>query len=271
MSSTPPLVSERDDPYSPNGAWRDCAYASAMMLVHKGGKRWWPKGYGVTERELLERADDKPDERGANYKDVQLAVARRYAITLPTVTDAGLASGLLGSDTRGFSVPGVMGLVPTFLRRWDPTFVGNHQVYVQPLGDGTHVRWMDPLATWGYGGDIVPIQTVVVFNDPFPGQALTLKEGDATDYRLAVTKYPAARRWRVAAGTTLAGYDPERPGAAVRTVTFAINSSAMADAEVTVTWPNYQTPPVPRGGPFLRVTSGGFTGLLIPKSKVTFA
>lgn len=266
--STPPLMSERDDPFSPNGAWRDCAYASAIMLVHKAGKRWWPAGYGVREREALERSDDQPDETGANYRDIQLACHRRYALSLPTVPPDALGRWLAGTAKRGFSVPGRMTNLPPFLRRWDTAFTGAHQVYVEPMGDGLHVRWLDPLATWGFKGDIVPVTTVLAFNAPFAGQALSLKEGDATDYRLAVTKYAVPATYDVKAGTTLAGYSPERPGSAVKTQTFAAPATVTADAEVTVTWPNYQQAPVPKGGPFLRVTTGPFAGLLIVKARV---
>lgn len=77
-----------------------------------------------------------------------------------------------------------------------------------------------------------------------------------------------ARAWRVPAGTTLSAYDPARPGAAVATTTFSAAYSALCDAEVFVSYPGTTTPPVPRGGPFLRVTSGGFAGLLIVKAQV---
>lgn len=91
------------------------------------------------------------------------------------------------------------------------------------------------------------------------GKALppTDTEDDMLVYANA-TLFAAPRRWRVAAGVTLNGYDPARPGEVIRSMTFASPSSATADAEVRVT-----SPVVPRGGPFLRVVDGVFAGLLI--------
>lgn len=82
---------------------------------------------------------------------------------------------------------------------------------------------------------------------------------------------PNPRPWRVAAGVTLNGYDPAKPNVVV--ASFATGPSAAAcDAEVSVSWvdvPAGQAAPIPRGGPFLRVTLGGFAGLLIVKALVT--
>jgi len=86
-----------------------------------------------------------------------------------------------------------------------------------------------------------------------------------------VTRTPYAggpATWRVAAGVTLNGYDPAKPGQIVKTMTFSSPSTATASAEAFVAW----TPapgPVPRGGPFLQVVDGYFAGLLIVKALVT--
>lgn len=85
-----------------------------------------------------------------------------------------------------------------------------------------------------------------------------------------VNPYPdGARTWRVAAGVTLRGYDPARPGVVVKSQAFTAPSSALCDAECFVAYPGTTTPPAPNGGPFLRVTNGTFSGLLIVKSVVT--
>lgn len=92
---------------------------------------------------------------------------------------------------------------------------------------------------------------------------------------LSIYPYPAPVTWRVKAGTTLSGYDPNYPGQAFKTTTFTSDSSANADADVYVSW-DVSPAPIPKGGPFLRVTNGIFgvqsghpQGLLIVKALVT--
>ena len=83
-------------------------------------------------------------------------------------------------------------------------------------------------------------------------------------------RFPVARRWTVAAGTTLRAYDPAKPGVVVKAQTFTAASSARADATVRVEYPGSPAPwPVPNGGPFLRVSEGVFEGLLIVAPQVT--
>ncbi|MES2210976.1 MAG: peptidoglycan recognition family protein [Chloroflexota bacterium] len=82
---------------------------------------------------------------------------------------------------------------------------------------------------------------------------------------------PAPRVWRVATGVTLNGYDPAKPGVVVAQFVATSPSQAHADAEVSVSWIGTATPPVPRSGPFLRVTDGALKGLLIVKRLVTLA
>lgn len=77
------------------------------------------------------------------------------------------------------------------------------------------------------------------------------------------------RIWRVAAGVTISGYSVTKPGVAVKTIKFASASSASADAQVYVSWSGPLPHPIPKGGPFLRVTNGAFAGLLIVQALVT--
>lgn len=98
---------------------------------------------------------------------------------------------------------------------------------------------------------------------------LSALEDDEMHTTETVTLLPGGpRTWRVAAGVTLNGYDAKQPGAVVKSATFASPSSALADATVYVTH-DPGPGPVPRGGPFLRVTNGMFAGLLIVAALVT--
>lgn len=83
------------------------------------------------------------------------------------------------------------------------------------------------------------------------------------------TPFPAPATWRVAAGTTLRGYDPAQPGKVVKEVRFASPSMAHATARVGVSWVGTDKPPIPRGYPFLEVSDGAFKGLLIVEAQVT--
>ena len=75
-------------------------------------------------------------------------------------------------------------------------------------------------------------------------------------------------RWRTRyLGQRLSAYDPTRPGGPVRTIRFWTISSAYADARVRVDWPD-GAPRIPRGYPFLRVSTGAFAGLLVVESQV---
>lgn len=177
MAITPPLMSERDEPYAPS--WRDCTYAAAMMAAYKAGFRAFPLGYTAAEREALERSDDRPDETGASVLDIDLAMRRRYGFTLKPVA-VPLATVLAGPATTGLLVSGRNDLLPSHLRRWSPKFMGGHAVYVQPVGDKARVRWMDPLATWGFPGEIVAVSTVLAWARPYgPGMARFAREGMA--------------------------------------------------------------------------------------------
>lgn len=81
---------------------------------------------------------------------------------------------------------------------------------------------------------------------------------------------PSPRKFVIAAGVTVAGYNPAKPGVVVKSVVGPTGGTmAHADAEVSVSWIGTTTPPTPRGGPFLRVTDGVLAGLLIVKALVT--
>lgn len=91
---------------------------------------------------------------------------------------------------------------------------------------------------------------------------------------VTVTPFPASVHIAIPAGTTVSGYDPARPGKAIITRTFTSPTGTWADATVEVSWSNYAPgteAPIPRGGPFLRVTEGVFRGLLVPASQVQWS
>lgn len=89
---------------------------------------------------------------------------------------------------------------------------------------------------------------------------------------VTLTPYPdGPRTVTIPAGTTLAGYDPAQPGRTLKTSTWTNGSSMHADAEASVAWIGTGTAPIPKGGPFLRITDGVYAGLLVIKGLVQVA
>jgi hypothetical protein len=160
--------SERLEPAG--GGWKDCTYCGGLMALVFGGFTKFPLGaYTVKEREALERSDSQPDETGASLDDLILAVHTRYGIAWAKSRTSVLASHH-DRDDLAFVVQGQNGNLPTGhrLRRWDPTYTGGHCVTVIPTGDGTHLRWLDPLAPMGFAGDVTDWATVMKWIGSMP-------------------------------------------------------------------------------------------------------
>lgn len=150
--------SERDEPYGDH-AWRDCTYSSYLMGLVFAGYTAFPKGiYTVAEREQFERSDSRPNETGANLLNTDEAARNRYKHVLPTIQEP-LVDAL---DRVGTLIvgQGVNGRLPSMQRRWDPSFAGGHAAAIIPIGGGKS-RWLDPLASWMFAGDIVPNSVVL--------------------------------------------------------------------------------------------------------------
>lgn len=194
--STPPLMSERDEPSG--GPWRDCWISAGMMACHKEGFRRFPLGWTVEEREALERATGKEPETGGNVTAFDAGTKARYGFALSPLVGS-LDGFLRGPATRGAMVAGMMSEVPINLRRWQPSFAGAHMVYVEPVGNGSSVRWLDPLATWGFTGDVIPVETVLRYNKPFgPAHVRIAREHRlklAPSARVNVAVYDASGRF----------------------------------------------------------------------------
>lgn len=88
---------------------------------------------------------------------------------------------------------------------------------------------------------------------------------------VTINHFDTPRSASIPKGGKVDGYDPAKPGAAVKSETFADGSSFSVDAQVSVDWPGDSTPPVPHGSGFYRAYNGVFTGLLIPSGQITVA
>ena len=156
---------------------KDCTYSGALQALVFGGKVEYQHGiYTAAEREALERSDDQPDETGASLDDVIVAVKRRYGIDL-VKNRVELLDQHHDRADLAFVIQGVNGNLAAGhpQRRWDPSFVGPHCVTIIPTGDGTHVKWLDPLAPNKFAGDTVLWATVTKWIGNMPS-AITVRK-----------------------------------------------------------------------------------------------
>jgi hypothetical protein len=205
----PTVWSERQEAPGVVGLW-DCTYSANLMVLVYAGKRTYPLGiYTPAEREALERSDDRPDETGATHRDSDLAIRRRYGVTMRMLADqsaAGLRAAL-STPGRAYAVAGWYGRLPTHLRRWDPSFTKGHDVCCIPLGGG-RVQWLDPLAPFGYAGEPVSVDTILAYAF-IPNDARWLAAGELEDPMLDPARHKALAVADVAAGGDVYA-DPDR-------------------------------------------------------------
>jgi hypothetical protein len=254
-----------------DGSWEDCMPASAVMHARAALSPAIPPTHA--EAEALRRDAGLPSTGGVTIEQILVGLGKRYGWNGGTLVPS---SSFLSVFQPGTSAV-VSGRLANFpsghrLRRWQPSFTGGHAVWIARLKDGTF-WWDDPLAPeTGYSGEQVSLSEVETYIQGWPGRQLMapIKE-DAVFAIVTRTPYPSPVTWRVAAGTTINGYDPARPGQVVKSARFDKPSSAHAAAEVFVRWVgvDYAQAPIPKSGPFLEVVDGVFAGLLIVKSIVT--
>ena len=150
------------------GVVTDCTYSANLMVLVHGGFRDFPEGaFTAEERNALEKADDHPNHVGANHTITDVAIKRRYGVTMRQPPNGRWTAAELRAELstvgRAYAIAGKFTDLPTSplnLRRHDPGFTGPHDVCVIPLGNG-RVRWLDPLAPMGFAGDVIDVDVVV--------------------------------------------------------------------------------------------------------------
>jgi hypothetical protein len=210
--SLPTVWSERQEAPGVVGL-HDCTYSANLMVLVFAGKRSYPLGlYSAAEREALERSDERPDETGATHRDTDLAIRRRYGVTMRMLADqsAGGLRAALSTPGRAYAVAGMYGRLPSILRRHDPGFTGAHDVCVIPLGNG-RVQLLDPLAPFGYAGEPVAVDTILAYAF-IPNDARWLAAGELEDPMLDPARHTPLLVADCAAGGTLYA-DPDRRAA----------------------------------------------------------
>lgn len=243
----------------------------------------WPPTGGFV-RKVTRNPDGTLDRSGGtNHSEMQAVCVKYYGFALDVRNgmdwDAFLAEI---AKTRGAMVSVRYRLIAPTALSGQRNFYANHEMFCESYNPvAKTLRMIDPLcgpaARTGihHGAADYPVELIKkaageLTLDVATGRALgygkvyaafTQATGDApvtSTFSIARTPYPAPKTWFVKAGTTLSGYSPKHPGAPVRTITFAHDSSAHAAAEVSISWPGNPHPPVPHGGPFLEVTDGSY-------------
>ena len=159
----------------------DCTYSANLMVLVHAGFRDFPLGaFTAEERNALETHDDEPDHIGANHGVTDVAIQRRYGVTMrkpPGPAERWTAEQLRAELTRVgnvYAIAGQYDRLPSALRL--TTFAGAHDVCVIPLGSGK-VRWLDPLAEMGFAGEVIGVDIVLRYAF-IPNDARWLKENE---------------------------------------------------------------------------------------------
>jgi hypothetical protein len=255
--------------------WEDCLWASAVEWVRATGR---PVPPTHAEAEALRAASGQGPAGGSTFADLARGLQARYGLVMPSVRYGWQAVTSAFVPGRASIVTGSMGAFPAGhrLRRWDPGFAGAHAVFVESLPTGEAV-WCDPLAPAvvdgrRWTGELVGRAEVETFMKMAGAGAVIGEVKRGGDVMVVVVRerpFLRPRRFRIAAGKTIHGYDPARPGRPVVSRVWKEASSADAIAEVWVSYPDVTNPPVPRGGPFLKVSNGVYVGLLVVAAEVS--
>lgn len=153
MSHLSGVWSERNDPYAPNGAWRDCTQASYLMCLMYG-EAGIPNAFTIGERERFEDAEGLPEYNAGStpgqtqetglfgYGRCDRASRVLYGVELDDLPESGVWAALNGTG-HAIALTGQSAGLPS-------GYTGSHSVCVVPRGDGT--CWVyDPLAPMGSG------------------------------------------------------------------------------------------------------------------------
>jgi hypothetical protein len=250
----PPFINERFDgpPY-----WA-CTFTALLNGANVGflGKK--PASHGEV-RALARSSGDADLRGGSKSRHMIRAMKARYNKPMglealpPRRVQERLGSGwaLVAAVTYG--------QLPVHYRRWSPRFTKGHRITL--IGwDGRHTWILDPMATKGHGyaGE------KILWSDLEPawwsGEQLWFAEGMfRSGPKVEILEDLPDGQWRIPAGNRLIARDGKKPQMIMRKVVLSEQKSGRFDALVQLV-PGKGKPT----GPFLRVSSGGLKGMLIP-------
>lgn len=250
----PPFVNERFDgpPY-----WA-CTFTALLNGANVGYLGNRPASHSEV-RALARASGDVTLRGGSQSKHMLRAMRSRYGKRMaleplsPVRAQERLSSGwaLVAAVTYG--------LLPKHYRRWSPRFTKGHRITL--IGwDGKHTWILDPMATKGKSWAGEPILWRDLEPAWWSGEQLWFAEGMfRTGPKVRVLEDVPDGTWRIPDGSRLVARRGDKPQVIIRKVVLAEPKSGRFDALVELV---PRTGPV--AGPFLRVSSGGLKGMLIP-------
>lgn len=130
--------------------WEDCTWMSGVEFARATIRTSIPATHA--EGELLRDASGESPLGGSNDINLQTGIRRRYGKSLPRIFGFSTLWAALRPGT-GAVVAVDMGHFPYGhrLRRFSPSFTGNHRVFVARYDSGDDAWWCDPLAPTGTG------------------------------------------------------------------------------------------------------------------------
>lgn len=267
MPYTPIFRPQYPDPTTTQD-WTNCTMSSGAMALdrHTLGKTQ------VWGGELRKHQSDQVG--GTDLYDVRQAWTH-YGQALDIRSGQGWAGVLLAlKEGRGVIIQYTRGFIPSAYRAGvDPSFTGGHAAYINGILPNGNLDYADPLAGDNGFIELPPEYMKRAAEAMFSGVRFAVTRITKEDELHAVVEFhpfpEGERRWRVPAGETIRAYDPAYPNKVIKTMKFANASSASGSGKAYIRWYGIDPAPVPRGGPFLRVTNGTFAGLYIPMHNIS--
>ena len=261
----PPFIDERfygkaTFPKDKQFFW-SCTFAALLNTANVGFLGSKINSHAEVQR-LADASGDTTLSGGANTDQMLTAFRNRYGLPLDVdPVDRNEARRRLAT---GYAL--VVGIIPA---KFDPAFyvgitakTGGHRITLLGMnGARTATRILDPMvpAVPGYEGRWIPWS--VVEKAQMKATQVWIREGQFLATKpIVITQFRPSRRFGVAAGTTVVAFDPDSPTAVADRQLFGEASGARFDALVKV-----QQADGTSVGPFLRVVSGRFQGLLIKR------
>lgn len=176
------FVSERE-----SGAWIDCVPCSGAMIAGWAEREPSPH---LNDAHRIREGAGLPHSGGMTDSQLGHGLDAVYGTGGSTVaaTKSAILAGL--DDGRGFTWFHTYGRLPENLRRWSPAFTGGHCAALigrkSPTSD--LVGWFDPLATDGWSGEWVSIETLLAADWGDPARSyIRSEEAPAVSVDLVMT------------------------------------------------------------------------------------
>ncbi|MGZ9159993.1 MAG: hypothetical protein ACXW4T_02410 [Candidatus Limnocylindrales bacterium] len=176
----PPQCTEQEP-----GGHEDCTWCAGVMLQNAA----YAKAVAPSTRAEYEglRVDGnegpaRNPEDGSSLDDLMIGMAKRYGWQPEKVGHVAWSTILrhLAEPGDGAVLQGWMGVSfdrAAHWRRWDPTFVTAHAVYVQRVDAEDRLWWMNPAAPNSFPGEFIPMPEAKRYYQGMRGGAMFVRVG----------------------------------------------------------------------------------------------